>query len=265
MHDALIADLTGSKGTIRSLINQELPLLRDHLLRLDAESRRDRFNGYADELFIDRYAQKCGGDGTIIIAFVGEDGAVHAAAELHQPDLSTDSLPEIAFSVEAHLRRKGIGSILFRQLMEVARSLCYERVRITTGAVMPEGCDSVVVQEVVRQETESQETESQETRQQHQPAGTRIWVPAGQGAGQNRRLAGEDERFVDGAEQRGQEILADPGEAVGIIALRVRRCALDRGAKIGRRRQRIANQVITIKRPRERMAFTDEGHDHEIT
>jgi molybdopterin molybdotransferase len=65
-------------------------------------------------------------------------------------------------------------------------------VRITTGAVMPEGCDSVVVQEVVRQETESQETESQESPQQHQPASTRIWVPAGQGAGQNRRLAGED-------------------------------------------------------------------------
>ncbi|MFC0243068.1 GNAT family N-acetyltransferase [Rhodopseudomonas telluris] len=134
MYDALIADLTGSKGTIRSLINQELPLLRDHLLRLDAESRRDRFNGYADEGFIDRYAMKCGGDGTIIVAFFGEDGSVHAAAELHQPDLSTDSLPEIAFSVEAHLRRKGIGSILFKQLMEVARSLGYENLRITTGA-----------------------------------------------------------------------------------------------------------------------------------
>lgn len=134
MYDALIADLTGSKGTIRSLINQELPLLRDHLLRLDAESRRDRFNGYADEGFIDRYAKKCGGDGTIIIAFFGEDGAVHAAAELHQPDLSIERLPEIAFSVEAHLRRKGIGSILFRQLMEVARSLGYENLRITTGA-----------------------------------------------------------------------------------------------------------------------------------
>ncbi|WP_322517315.1 GNAT family N-acetyltransferase [Rhodopseudomonas palustris] len=134
MYDALIADLTGSKGTIRSLINQELPLLRDHMLRLDAESRRDRFNGYADEGFIDRYAMKCGGDGTIIIAYFAEDGMVHAAAELHQPDLSTDSLPEIAFSVEAHLRRKGIGSILFKQLMEVARSLGYENLRITTGS-----------------------------------------------------------------------------------------------------------------------------------
>lgn len=134
MHDALIANLTGAKGTIRSLVNPELPQLRDHLLRLDAESRRDRFNGYADEGFIDRYAQKCGGDGTIIIAYFADDGMVHAAAELHQPDMSYDRLPEVAFSVEGHLRRKGVGSILFKQLMEVARSLGYEKMRITTGS-----------------------------------------------------------------------------------------------------------------------------------
>jgi molybdopterin molybdotransferase len=65
-------------------------------------------------------------------------------------------------------------------------------VRITTGAVMPEGCDSVVVQEVVRQEAGPQVTEPQALGQQHQPASTRIWVPAGQSPGQNRRLAGED-------------------------------------------------------------------------
>ncbi|HEY0330863.1 MAG TPA: GNAT family N-acetyltransferase, partial [Rhodopseudomonas sp.] len=57
-----------------------------------------------------------------------------AAAELHQPDLSSDSLPEIAFSVEASLRRKGVGSTLFKQLIAVASSLGYERLRITTGS-----------------------------------------------------------------------------------------------------------------------------------
>jgi GNAT superfamily N-acetyltransferase len=132
MNDAMTAG-HGHKCKVRSLINQELPLLKDHLMRLDPESRRDRFNGYADEGFIDRYAKKCGGDGTIIIAYF-EDGEVHAAAELHQPDLSTDSLPEIAFSVEAHLRRKGVGSLLFKQLIAVAKSLGYESLRITTGS-----------------------------------------------------------------------------------------------------------------------------------
>ena len=49
-----------------------------------------------------------------------------------------------------------------------------ECVRIMTGAVMPEGADTVVIQEIVRVE------------------GERVRIPAGQKRGQNRRLAGED-------------------------------------------------------------------------
>jgi molybdopterin molybdotransferase len=49
-----------------------------------------------------------------------------------------------------------------------------ECVRVMTGAVMPPGTDTVVIQEVVRAE------------------GDRIVVPPGQKTGQNRRLAGED-------------------------------------------------------------------------
>jgi molybdopterin molybdotransferase len=49
-----------------------------------------------------------------------------------------------------------------------------QAVRVMTGAVMPEGTDTVVIQEVVRVE------------------GDGIVVPAGQQAGQNRRLRGED-------------------------------------------------------------------------
>jgi hypothetical protein len=46
-----------------------LPLLRDHLLRLDAESRYDRFNGFLDDSFIECYAARCADDGTVIIAY----------------------------------------------------------------------------------------------------------------------------------------------------------------------------------------------------
>ncbi|MEK7436934.1 MAG: gephyrin-like molybdotransferase Glp [Pseudomonadota bacterium] len=49
-----------------------------------------------------------------------------------------------------------------------------ECVRIMTGAVMPEGTDTVVIQELV------------------QAAGDSVCIPAGQKRGQNRRLAGED-------------------------------------------------------------------------
>jgi GNAT superfamily N-acetyltransferase len=112
---------------------EELPLLRDHLLRLDRNSRHDRFHGFMDDSFIERYAEKCANDGTVVIAFF-ENGVVRGAAELHPPDQSPDSLPEIAFSVEASVRRRGVGSILFRKLIKEARAKGYQNLRITTGA-----------------------------------------------------------------------------------------------------------------------------------
>jgi GNAT superfamily N-acetyltransferase len=121
-------------GTVRNLRQrEELPLLRDHLLRLDAESRRDRFNGFLDDSFIEHYAAKCADDGTVIIAYI-EGGVVRGAAELHPPDRSSAAVPEIAFSVEACVRRQGVGSVLFRKLIAEAQSKGYHSLRITTGA-----------------------------------------------------------------------------------------------------------------------------------
>ena len=123
-----------AKGTVRTLSQQEeLPLLRDHLLRLDRTSRHDRFHGFMDDGFIERYAAKCADDGTVIIGYF-ENGVVRSAAELHPPDQSLDSLPEIAFSVEASVRRQGVGSILFKKLIAEARLKGYRALRITTGA-----------------------------------------------------------------------------------------------------------------------------------
>jgi hypothetical protein len=59
---------------------------------------------------------------------------VRGAAELHPADQSPDSLPEIAFSVEASVRRQGVGSILFTRLIAEARIKGYRSLRITTGA-----------------------------------------------------------------------------------------------------------------------------------
>src|ERR1700722_15169812 len=123
-----------AKGSVRTLRQpEELPLLRDHLLRLDRDSRHDRFHGFMDDSFIERYAEKCADDGTVVIAYI-EDGVVRGAAELHPPDQSPDSLPEIAFSVEACVRRQGVGSILFKKLIAEARAKGYQSLRITTGA-----------------------------------------------------------------------------------------------------------------------------------
>jgi len=72
MRHATIASST--RSSVRILRREELPLLRDHLLRLDRASRRDRFHGFIDDGFIERYAEKCANDGTVIIAYL-QDGA----------------------------------------------------------------------------------------------------------------------------------------------------------------------------------------------
>ncbi|MGB3446659.1 MAG: GNAT family N-acetyltransferase [Xanthobacteraceae bacterium] len=131
MRDDTIA--IGLPGVIRRLDRQEMPLLREHLLRLDTESRHDRFNGFADESFIQRYAAKCATDGTVVIAYL-EDGEVLAAAELHPADGDNSPLPEVAFSVERKVRRKGLGSVLFRRLIVEGKRKGYDSLRITTGA-----------------------------------------------------------------------------------------------------------------------------------
>ena len=121
------------KSCVRTLRREEIPLLRDHLLRLDGASRRDRFHGFIDDSFIERYAKKCANDGTVIIVYL-QNGAVRGAAELHPPEQSPDSQPEIAFSVETSVRRRGVGSALFRYLIGEARAKGYRGLRITTGA-----------------------------------------------------------------------------------------------------------------------------------
>src|SRR5882672_6347603 len=66
---------------------------------------------------------------------------------------------------------------------EVGRGEC---VRVMTGAVMPEGTDTVVIQEIAKVD------------------GKRVTLPAGQERGQNRRLAGEDLRKGRPALQAGR-------------------------------------------------------------
>jgi GNAT superfamily N-acetyltransferase len=133
--DLALQDTTRAQsvpGYVRTLSQQEeLPLLRDHLLRLDAASRHDRFNGFLDDSFIERYAARCAEDGTVIVAYI-VDGMVRGAAELHPPE--GDSLPEVAFSVEASARRQNVGTILFSRLIAEARWKGFKRLRITTGA-----------------------------------------------------------------------------------------------------------------------------------
>jgi len=133
MSEVQVVERSRPTGTVHVLKPGEMPLLRDHLLRLDPASRRDRFNGVVDDAFLIKYAAGCADDGVIVLGYI-EDGELHAAAELHEPTRSPDEKPEIAFSVEPRLRRQGVGSALFKALLTEARRAGYRKLRVTTGA-----------------------------------------------------------------------------------------------------------------------------------
>jgi len=119
------------RGRIRLLRHSELPQFRAHLLRLDATSRRDRFNGPTSDAFVASYAERCFNDGTIVIGYV-DDGEVLGAAELHERPEDAEPTGEIAFSVERPLQRQGLGGLLFARLIESARAFGYARLLVTT-------------------------------------------------------------------------------------------------------------------------------------
>lgn len=108
-------------GTIRKLWPTEVPRFRDHLLRLDKESRRFRFTHGVSDAFIENYAARMGDMGGIVYAyFEGEE--VRAAAELKKLGDTWGRQAEAAFSVEQPLQEHGIGTELMGRVIRAARN-----------------------------------------------------------------------------------------------------------------------------------------------
>ncbi|MCO5065979.1 MAG: GNAT family N-acetyltransferase [Rhizobiaceae bacterium] len=118
---------------VRQLRPSEKLLFRDHLLRLDKESRADRFNGGTKDEFLIAYADRSFADGTSVIGVV-EEGQVIGAAELHENPDPGEPTAEIAFSVEKPWQHRGLGGLLFERLIQTAMGLGYRRLRVTTHA-----------------------------------------------------------------------------------------------------------------------------------
>ena len=124
-----MAQTASPSGSIRKLFATDLPLFRDHLLRLDADSRRSRFIGGVSDEFIAAYAARCFAKDAIVFGYV-EDGLVRGAAELHPSEGSDLTTAEAAFSVEPEFRRKGLGTDLFGHLLRTARNHGVEHLRM---------------------------------------------------------------------------------------------------------------------------------------
>jgi GNAT superfamily N-acetyltransferase len=122
---------------IRRLWPSDMEAYRDHLLRLDARSRHERFGGGMSDDFLMHYAEHCFGRGDLLYgAFVG--GHLCGAAELRSSQaIWSEQAPfgrhihaEAAFSVENGYRRRGIGEKLFRRIQRAATNHGVETIEI---------------------------------------------------------------------------------------------------------------------------------------
>ncbi len=108
-------------GVIRKLWPSETEKFRDHLLRLDKDSRRMRFAHAVSDSFIEDYASRMNDMGAIVYAFI-EGGEVRAVAELKKLGDTWGQEAEAAFSVENGYQEKGIGTELMGRVIRAARN-----------------------------------------------------------------------------------------------------------------------------------------------
>jgi GNAT superfamily N-acetyltransferase len=108
-------------GAIRKLWVGETDAYRDHLLRLDEESRQRRFSGVVSDDFIARHAATAQGMGVVVHGFF-VDGVLHGAAELRALGSMFGHEAEAAFSIEHPWQSQGVGSLLLERTLLSARN-----------------------------------------------------------------------------------------------------------------------------------------------
>ena len=116
MHDPL-----PHGGLIRKLWIGEAEIYRDHLLRPDPDSRRNRFAGTVSDEFVRDYAELSFGIDAIIHGFF-VDGALCGAAELRPIGAPIAREAEAAFSIEKPWQSHGVGSVLLERTLLAARN-----------------------------------------------------------------------------------------------------------------------------------------------
>jgi GNAT superfamily N-acetyltransferase len=116
-----MSELIAGEGTIRRLWPTETDKFRDHLLRLDKDSRRLRFAHAVSDAFIEDYASRMGEFGSLVYGYI-VDGKVRGAAELRRLGDTWGEEAEAAFSVEKPYQDHGVGSELMGRVVRAARN-----------------------------------------------------------------------------------------------------------------------------------------------
>jgi GNAT superfamily N-acetyltransferase len=114
-------DVLPEGGTIRKLWIGETAKYRDHILRLDPLSRRNRFAGGVSDDFVSRYVDLSTSlDAVVHGFFVG--GLMRGGAELRPLGMRFPRQAEAAISVEKAWQSHGVGSALLRHTLLAARN-----------------------------------------------------------------------------------------------------------------------------------------------
>jgi len=108
-------------GVVRKLWPTEAAAYRDHLLRLDRESRNTRFSGAISDEFIARHAESIRDFGVIVFGFF-IDGMLHGAGELRPIGPLFSHEAEAAFSIEKEWQSHGVGTALLERILLSARN-----------------------------------------------------------------------------------------------------------------------------------------------
>jgi GNAT superfamily N-acetyltransferase len=119
--EPLMRDMLADGGVIRKVWIGENQKYADHLLRLDAESRANRFGGAVSDEFITNYVGTIGSLDAVIHGFF-VDGIMRGAAELRPLGPKLPDEAEAAFSIEQPWQSHGVGSALLDRTLLAARN-----------------------------------------------------------------------------------------------------------------------------------------------
>jgi GNAT superfamily N-acetyltransferase len=108
-------------GLIRKLWIGESDQYRDHLLRLDPVSRRNRFGGAVADEMIESYVATAMRMDTVIHGFL-VDGVLRGVADLKPFGAALPTEAEVAFSIEKPWQSHGVGSALLERTLLAARN-----------------------------------------------------------------------------------------------------------------------------------------------
>ncbi len=115
--------------TYRTLFRREVSQYRDHLLRLDEDSRTARFATHVSDNSIQRYCAAIDWPATKVIGYF-QDGLLRGAAEIRYDSGSTPTNAELAFSVERPFQNSRIGSNLMSRSLIALRNQGVTKVHV---------------------------------------------------------------------------------------------------------------------------------------